>query len=87
MAFDFSQLSGKIVAEYGTQYNFAKAMGISEHTLSQKLNNKVPWRTTEIAQAVSLLQLSYSDIPIYFFTSLVRNNWTKKGTIKHEVWI
>ena len=74
MAFDFSKLSGRIVAEYGTQYNFAKAMGISEHTLSQKLNNKVPWKTTEIAQVVDLLRLPHSDIPMYFFTSLVQKN-------------
>ena len=40
MPFDFSKLSGKIVEKYGTQYNFAKAMGISEHSLSNKLNNK-----------------------------------------------
>lgn len=74
MTFDFSKLSGKIVEEYGTQYNFAKAMNISEHTLSQKLNNKVPWKTTEIAKAVSLLNLPHSDIPNYFFTNLVQNN-------------
>lgn len=72
MAFDFSKLSGKIVAEYGTQYNFAKAMNVSEHTLSEKLNNKVPWKTTEIAKAVSLLHLSHSDIPMYFFDNKVQ---------------
>lgn len=68
MAFDFSKLSGRIVAQYGTQYEFAKAMGISEHTLSMKLNNKVSWKATEIAKAVSLLKLDYSAIPEYFFT-------------------
>ena len=36
MPFDFSKLSGKIVEKYGTQYNFAKAMGLSEHSLSTK---------------------------------------------------
>lgn len=74
MVFDFSKLSGKIVEKYGTQYNFAKAMNISEHTLSEKLNNKVPWKTNEIAKAVSLLHLSHTDIPMYFFDDKVQIN-------------
>ncbi|MCZ4005815.1 DUF739 family protein, partial [Lactobacillus gasseri] len=31
MAFDFRKLNGRIVEKYGTQYNFAKALGLSEH--------------------------------------------------------
>ena len=32
MAFDFRKLNGRIVEKYGTQYNFAKALGLSEET-------------------------------------------------------
>lgn len=67
MAFDFSKLLGKITENYGTQYNFAKAMGISEHSLSVKLNNKVPWKTTEIVKAMELLNIDSSDVSAYFF--------------------
>lgn len=44
MSFDYSSLSGRIVTEYGTQYNFANALGISERSLSLKLNSKVFWK-------------------------------------------
>ncbi|MCW4388788.1 MULTISPECIES: DUF739 family protein [Limosilactobacillus] len=67
MAFDFSKLLGKITEKYGTQYNFAKAMGLSEHSLSVKLNNKVPWKTTEIVKAMELLNIDSSDVSAYFF--------------------
>lgn len=67
MAFDFSKLLGKITEEYGTQYNFARAMGLSEHSLSVKLNNKVPWKTTEIVKAMELLNINSSDVSAYFF--------------------
>ena len=30
MVFDYSKLSGRIVEKFGTQYNFAIAMGLSE---------------------------------------------------------
>lgn len=72
MPFDFSKLSGKIVEKYGTQYNFAKAMGLSEHSLSTKLNNKVPWKANEIAKAIELLGINTSKIPEYFFDKTVQ---------------
>lgn len=67
MTFDYSNLSGRIVAKYGTQYNFAIAIGLSERSLSLKLNNKVPWKNTEIMKAVNLLEIEPEEIPIYFF--------------------
>lgn len=71
MPFDFSHLLGKIVANYGTQYNFATAMGLSEHTISLKLNNKVPWKADEIHKAAVLLHIDEEDIGKYFFTQSV----------------
>lgn len=67
MTFDYSELSGRIVAKYGTQYNFAIAIGLSERSLSLKLNNKVPWKNTEIMRAVVLLEINPEEIPQYFF--------------------
>ena len=72
MAKDFSKLSGKIVENYGTQYNFAIALGLSERSLSLKLNNKVGWRDEEMERAIDLLDLDLNDIPAYFFTNLVQ---------------
>ncbi len=72
MTKDFSKLSGKIVEKYGTQYNFAIALGLSERSLSMKLNNKVGWRDEEMERAIDLLDLDLNDIPAYFFTNLVQ---------------
>lgn len=67
MCFDYSSLSGLIVEKYGTQYNFAIALGISERSLSLKLNNKVGWKDREIEKARELLDISPENIHRYFF--------------------
>lgn len=72
MTKDFSRLSAKIVEKYGTQYNFAIALGLSERSLSLKLNNKVGWKDKEIEKAIDLLNLEVKDIPLYFFTPIVQ---------------
>lgn len=72
MTKDFSKLSGRIVEKYGTQYNFAIALGLSERSLSLKLNNKVGWRDEEMERAIDLLDLDLNDIPAYFFSNLVQ---------------
>lgn len=74
MSFDYSSLSGRIVQEYGTQYNFANAMGISERSLSLKLNSKVFWKNSEIVEACKLLGINQVDIPKYFFKEKVQLN-------------
>ena len=43
---DYSKLNGAIIEKYGTQYNFAKAMNLSERSISLKLNGKVTWKDT-----------------------------------------
>lgn len=72
MTKDFSKLSGKIVEKYGTQYNFSIALGLSERSLSLKLNNKVGWRDEEMERAIELLDLDPNDIPAYFFANSVQ---------------
>ena len=72
MTKDFSKLSGKIVEKYGTQYNFSIALGLSERSLSLKLNNKVGWRDEEMERAIELLDLDLNDIPAYFFANGVQ---------------
>lgn len=72
MSIDFSKLNGRIVEKFGTQYNFAIALGVSERTLSLKLNDKVDWKASEIMRAVKLLELKEADIPLYFFKEKVK---------------
>lgn len=72
MAYDYSKLNGKIVEVCGTQSVFAEKMGLSERTISLKLNNKVAFKQPEIQKALSILQLTEADIQTYFFTLSVQ---------------
>lgn len=71
MAFEYSKLRGKIVEKYGSQQEFAKALSISENTLSLKLNNKVRFTSDDIIQISDLLDIDKNEVGIYFFTSKV----------------
>ena len=68
IAYDYSKLLGRITEKFGTQARFSGAMGMSERSLSLKLNSKVPFKQPEISKACSLLEIGDSDIPAYFFT-------------------
>ena len=68
MAYEYSKLNGRIVEICGTRAEFAKRMGLSERTVSLKLNNKVSWKQPEIIKAIQVLELDEADIQEYFFT-------------------
>ena len=53
---------------------FAEMMGLSERTISMKLNNKVAFKQPEIQRALEVLKLKPEDVPIYFFATKVQNN-------------
>lgn len=74
MAFEYSALTRLIRFKYGTQDNFAKALGIGRVSLSQRLNNRREFTQNEIAKAVELLGISEKSIPEYFFNEKVQKN-------------
>lgn len=67
MAFNYSKLLGKIKEVFGTQGKFAEAVGLSERSLSQKLNNEVPWKQPEMIKSSELLGFPLDDMHLYFF--------------------
>ena len=71
--YDYSKLKGRIVESFGSQTKFAKAMKMSERTLSFKISGKVSWKQREIVEAISLLGLEKDDIQEYFFTIEVQS--------------
>lgn len=68
MAFNYAKLLGKIVEIFGTQRKFAEAMGLSERTISLKLNGKMGWKQAEIVKESSVLSIPENSIVEYFFT-------------------
>lgn len=74
MAFNYAKLLGKIVEIFGTQRRFAEAMGLSERTISLKLNGKMGWKQAEIVKASSVLSIPENSIVEYFFTRQVQLN-------------
>lgn len=64
--YDYSKLCGRIVEKYGSRKAFAKEIGMSEPSLSQRLNNCLDFSQSEILRASIALELP--EIDSYFFT-------------------
>lgn len=74
--FDYSKLIGRIIEKFGSRRAFAKAYGIAENTMSQKLNNKMGITTDDITRMSSpeFLDIPAAEIPLYFFTKKVQES-------------
>lgn len=72
MAFNYDKLRGRIVEKFGTQGRLARALGVSERTLSLKLNNKIFFSQDEIAKISKLLNITLDEIQDYFFKPKVQ---------------
>lgn len=74
MNFEYSKLLGRI-KEFGyTQESLAREIGISEATMSLKLNNKAVFTQKEIAKIRKILALNDEKTGVYFFTPKVQKN-------------
>lgn len=69
--FDYSKLKGKIVEVLGNQSNYAKSLGLSETSITNKLNNAVYFTQGEIISSIDILHINLEDISTYFFTQKV----------------
>lgn len=69
IVYDYSLLIDRIDTLYGSQLEFAKAMGISVSTISKKLSNKVDWRQDEIEKACKVLGIKKEFISKIFFNT------------------
>lgn len=72
MPYNYAKLLGRIVEKVGTQCLFAEKMGLSERTISLKLNGKVGWKQCEITKVCEVLEINDSEIPVYFFAPKVQ---------------
>ena len=68
MPYRYNKLRGRIVEKYGTQSKFAEALGLSNNSLSNKLNCKIGFSQEDILKWSQLLDIGSSDFYEYFFT-------------------
>ena len=73
MAHDYSKLLGRIVEKCGTQRVFSDKIGLSERTVSLKLNDKLPFKQSEIESIMAVLDIPITEIAEYFFRAEVQN--------------
>lgn len=74
MTFEYSKLIQLIRFKFGTQDNFARALGIGRVSLSQRLNNRLVFSQDEIAKASDLLDIPKESISDYFFDEKVQKH-------------
>lgn len=71
MQFDHNKLIGKIKEKFNNRNDFCKLISLSANSLSKKLNNKVPFTSTEIYIIAEVLGIEISEISVYFYTPKV----------------
>lgn len=65
--FNYSKLKGKITELYDKQYKFAEALGITDTSLTNKLNGTSNFTQPEIYNASKLLGIPINEIGEYFY--------------------
>ncbi len=64
---DYRKLRGKIKEVFGTQKAYGEALGLSERSVSLKLNGTVPFTQPEILHSMVLFNEPLEKIDDYFF--------------------
>lgn len=72
--YDYSKLLGRIKEFRSTQERLSAEIGMSESTLSLKLNSNAFFRQNEIRKICDFLNIDTAEIGAYFFTLEVQEN-------------
>lgn len=75
--YDYNKLKGKIRECFSTQSEFAQKLGISDTSLSYKLNNKTVFDQDEIQKSIEVFNLNPIETMEYFFKLEVDKKSTK----------
>ena len=65
--YKYDKLRGRIIEKFGSQAKYAEALGVSEVTVSRKMNGNVGFSQRDMKQWGELLDISESDFGEYFF--------------------
>lgn len=66
--YEYRKLRGRIVEKFGTNKKFAEAVGVSENSMSLKLNGKTGFSKEDMILWGKLLEIDVSEFGDYFFT-------------------
>lgn len=80
--FDYVPLKILIKEEYGKYESFAKELGMSRSSLSQRLNNRVKFEPEEMHKIKELLDIPDDKVVVYFFKPKVQK--TEQAKNKHK---
>lgn len=67
MAKTYNKLRGKIVEVFGSQRAFSKEVGLTEQSVTAKLNGKIDFSQGDIIKWCELLGIEAKDVSNYFF--------------------
>ena len=66
--YEYRKLIGRIIEKYGTRKEFAKEVGLSENSMSLKLNGKTGFSRDDMIQWGKLQDIDVAEFGSYFFT-------------------
>lgn len=66
--YNYDKLRGKIKEIVGSESKYAELLGLSNASISAKLNSLVPFSITEIDKSVTILNIPTNEIYEYFFS-------------------
>jgi hypothetical protein len=67
--FNYAKLKGRITEKCGSQKAFAELLGISEGTLTSKLQGHTYFTQTEVFRSIKILDLDPGSVTLYFFAA------------------
>ncbi|WP_282926921.1 DUF739 family protein [Helcococcus kunzii] len=66
--YNYNKLRGLIKEHFGTLDNYADYIGISNTSLNDRLNSRLPFKQDEIEKSIKGLKINPKDIDVIFFT-------------------
>ena len=67
MNYKYNKLRGRIIEKYGTQKNFAEAIGLSTNSISKKMTGKSGFSQKDIESWSEKLEIAQAENWEYFF--------------------
>lgn len=68
MQYEYRKLKGRIKEVFGTQAEFAEALGTSRNTVSSKLKGRIEFSQSDVERWAKLLDIDRAEYGLFFYT-------------------